>query len=435
MILATTIFDFQPPSAATWFYFAVLLAIALFLKFSRLLSIRNLDVLTLPLLVPGLLLVRDSNGEEWYGYLWLLCGSAYLLFRCFLDLSLVTRPALSPNLSLGGLAWLAGALYVGLIAVAVRQPKEKPDPMAKAPAVMNRFQRESEVLLQQQTSVAGATQVDIPFWTARILALSCHLAVVLGLMFVGGFHFQDWHAGMAAATFYLLLPYTVLDVSQWHHVWPMALIMWAVFAYRIPTLSGSLLGLAAATTYFPLLLFPIWLSFYWRRGAGRFAGAFGFTGGLCLAVVVWTLWIDDDLARSVQSALSLPAWQPWRQPIHGTQGLWQDMHWAYRMPLFIAYLAMLGISALWPYPKNLAHLLALSAAAIIGVQFWYADQGGVYILWYLPLLLLLMFRPNLSESRPLPIQREMDWLTRLMHWVHRVVMRLLRGPESVAKVR
>src|SRR5712692_7061582 len=110
MILDMTTFDFQPPSAATWFYFALLLTIALFLKFSRLLSIRNLDVLTLPLLVPGLLLLRDSNGENWFGYLWLLCGSAYLLVRCFLDLSLVTRPAISPNLNLPGLAWLAGAL-------------------------------------------------------------------------------------------------------------------------------------------------------------------------------------------------------------------------------------------------------------------------------------------------------------------------------------
>src|SRR5207253_9480113 len=101
--------DFNLPNATTWFYLSSLLAIALFFKFSRLLSIRNLDVLALPLLVPGLLLLRESNGENWFGYLWLLAGSAYFLFRCFFDLSLVTRPALAPNLALGGLAWLAGA--------------------------------------------------------------------------------------------------------------------------------------------------------------------------------------------------------------------------------------------------------------------------------------------------------------------------------------
>jgi hypothetical protein len=428
-------FDFDPPSAATWFYFALLLAAALFFKFSRLLSFRNLDVLTLPLLVPGLLLLRATNGEEWFGYLWLLVGSAYFLVRCFLDLSLVTRPALSPNLSLGGLAWLAGSLFVGFIAVAVNHPKDKAAPQDKAPALPSQVQQQSENLVQRQA--AGATGFDVPLWVARGLALACHLTVVLGLIFIGGWHFQDWHAGMATATLYLLLPYSIvllpytgpLAAAQWYHVWPMALIVWAIFAYRLPTLSGALLGVAA-TSIFPILLLPIWLSFYWRRGAGRFAAAFVLTGSLA----VLPLWIGGELARSVRDVLSLPDWLAWLEP-HGTPGLWSDMHWAYRMPLFIAYLAMLSLFALWPWPKNLAHALALSAAAVLGVQFWYGDQGGTYVLWYLPLLLLLVFRPNLSDCRPLPIHRETDWLARLGRWLHRRILRLLRGPQPLVPVR
>jgi len=436
-IFATT-FDFNPPSAATWFYFALLLSVALFWKFSRLFSIRNLDVLTLPLLVPGLLLLRESHEEDWFGYLWLLSGSAYLLFRCFLDLSLVSRPALSPNLNLGGLSWLAGALFLGLIAVAARLPKETSRQSDKAPAVMSHVEKPIERVVE---NTAPATALDVQLWVARGLTLACHLAIVLGLMFVGGRHFQDWQAGVASATYYLLLPYAILllpytrlSVAQWYHVWPMALVVWAIFAYRIPTLSGALLGLAAAC-YFPILLFPIWLSFYWGRGAGRFAAAFGLTAGPCMGIIVWTWWVGGELAHSVQSVLSLPAWQPWLEPISETSGLWRDIHWAYRMPLFIAYLAMLGVSALWPWPKNLAHVLALSAAAILGVQFWYADQGGVYILWYLPLLLLLMFRPNLADRRPLPIQRETDWLGRLRRWLGRLFLWLLRGPRSAVSVR
>jgi len=239
---------------------------------------------------------------------------------------------------------------------------------------------------------------------------------------------------MATATFYLLIPYTAMDVARWHHVWPMALMVWAVYAYRIPTLSGSLLGLAAATTYFPVVTFPVWLGFYWKRGAGRFASAFALTGGVCLAIVVWTLWIDNELARAIQTGLSLPDWQPWRQPFDDTQGFWKDIHWAYRMPVFIGYLAMMGVNSIWPSPKNLANVLALSAAAIIGVQFWYADQGGIYILWYLPFLLLLVFRPNLVDCRPLPIPRESDWLVRLGRWLGRRILRLLRLPEPTLKV-
>src|SRR5437588_9077591 len=56
-------FDFKLPTAATWFYFSLLLAVALFFKFSRLLSMRNWDVLTIFLLVPGLLLLQESRNE------------------------------------------------------------------------------------------------------------------------------------------------------------------------------------------------------------------------------------------------------------------------------------------------------------------------------------------------------------------------------------
>ena len=45
-------------------------------------------------------------------------------------------------------------------------------------------------------------------------------------------------------------------------------------------------------------------------------------------------------------------------------------------------------------------VIALSAAVLIGVQFWHGDRGGVYVLWYLPLLLLMVFRPNLSAHEP-----------------------------------
>ena len=65
-----------------------------------------------------------------------------------------------------------------------------------------------------------------------------------------------------------------------------------------------------------------------------------------------------------------------------------------------ATVAFLAAVAVWPSPKNLSHLIALSAAVLIGVQFWHADRGGAYVLWYLPLVLLMVFRPNLSAAEP-----------------------------------
>src|SRR5215470_1544885 len=54
-------FDFNLPNATTWFYFSFLLAVALFFKFSRWLSMRNWDVVTLFMLVPGFLLLQEAR--------------------------------------------------------------------------------------------------------------------------------------------------------------------------------------------------------------------------------------------------------------------------------------------------------------------------------------------------------------------------------------
>jgi hypothetical protein len=460
--LASIFLEFHLPGAATWFYLSLLLAVALFFKFSRLLSVRNLDVVTLFLLVPGLLLrfewlrhpdapidltpgvgtvagplvtvgsewhTTPGLGLAWWGYLWLLCGSAYFLGRCFFDLALVRRPALAPNLNFGGLAWLAVALFACLTSVAVTRPSGAPEMLGKVSVVIDHAEKSAQDVVKTQTD-----QVDVGFWVGCTLALLCHLAVVAGLIVVGVRHYQDAPAGMAAATFYLLLPYTAYHIAQWHHVLPMALVVWAVVLYRWPLASGLLLGLAAGAVYFPLLLFPVWLGFYWRRGAGRFAAAFALTAGLCLAVVGVILWQNAELYRSLESVLSLSDWQPWVEPDPRTShSFWTGVPWAwaYRMPVFLAYLALLGGTAFWPHPKNLAHLLALSTALLIGIQFWYADEGGVYVLWYLPLLLLLVFRPNLADRRSPVIVPETDWLRRLGRFLRRRFrLRLRRGKDS-----
>jgi hypothetical protein len=478
-IFASIFSDFNLPNATTWFYFSLLLAIALFFRFTRLLSVRNWDVLTLFLLVPGLLLIQEAHSLQaqratravaagghvllprtaavgvagtlvggsalapgsperllWFGFLWLLCGSAYLLLRCLMDLILVRRPALTPNLNLSGLLWLGAALFICLTAVALRKPFASQGAVGKRSAAVKEIQRLPEDFLNQEM-VAGDTNGRTEFWVERTSAILCHLAIVIALAWIGWRHFQDAHAGVAAATFYLLLPYTAYHVEQVHHVLPTALLLWAAAAYKRPCAAGLLLGLAAGVGYFPAFLFPAWLSFYWRRGAGRFAASFALGGGLFLAAIAAILWMEGDLSRRIQTTLSLPDWQPWTQPSPETTGFWTGVRWAwaYRMPVFVAYLAFVATTLFWPWPKNLAHLLALSAAVLIGIQFWFADQGGVYLLWYLPLLLLLVFRPNLADREAIPLHPETDWLARFRLRMGRFGSWLLRIPEPVVRVR
>ena len=51
-----------------------------------------------------------------------------------------------------------------------------------------------------------------------------------------------------------------------------------------------------------------------------------------------------------------------------------------------------------PARKNLGELISLSAALLISGQFWYLDKGGAHVVLYLPLILLMMYRPNLSAK-------------------------------------
>ncbi|HZU37198.1 MAG TPA: glycosyltransferase 87 family protein, partial [Gemmataceae bacterium] len=347
-VLATsTIFlDFTLPNATSWFYFSWLLAMALFFKFSRLLSVRNWDVISLFLLVPGLLLLQEGHQllrqhsglatqRIWFGYLWLLGGSLYFLVRCFLDLGLVRRPALSPNLNLAGLGWLSAALLVCLISVAFRPEAGTSKTVGREASSVNAVRE----FISQQTPAQEVAGQDRQFWAGRILAISCHLLIVTGLIVVGARHFQDVYAGVAAATFYLLLPYTALQVGQAHLLWLAALLVWAVATYRQPLLAGLLLGLGAGTVYFPALLAPVWFSFYWRRGAGRFAAGFFLAAAASLACTALFLWFQGDLTAKVHEALSQSDWQAWKFP--RTESFWSGMdgtgfHWAYRLPVFIA---------------------------------------------------------------------------------------------------
>jgi hypothetical protein len=405
--------EFNLPNAATWLYFSLILTVAIFFQFGRVLSLRNLDLFTLYLLAPGFLLLQEAHtllaagpsdrGERElvFGYSWLLAGSGYWFVRSMIDLALVRRPVASPNLSTAGLGWLALALFVCLAAVAVRRTGDPivPGPVGTRPIPITQLQDSANVVGDAiQSGVGqGASPDDVHFWVERSLAMCCHLAIVLGLFLIGLRHFQDLAAGMGLAALYLLVPYTALHIGQFHIVWPAAFITWAVYFYRRPVLSGWLLGLATGSAFFPLLLFPLWVGFYLRRGAVRFSVSFVSAVGVSLGVLALALWWDGWLTANVRVE-TLSEWLPWKRP--QAESLWTGVHGAYRLPIFVLFVAFVILVSLWPAPKNLSHLVAQSAAVLIGVQFWYADRGGVYVLWYLPLVLLMVFRPNLTAHEP-----------------------------------
>ena len=404
--------DFRLPNAATWFYFSLFLTVSLFFHFTRLLSIRNLDLLMLFLLVPGFLLLQEAAElkdagqldraarERGLGYGWLIAGSLYWFVRAVVDLALVRRPPMSANLNIQGLGWLGVALFVCLTAVAVRPTPDQlsQELVGKRPVPVEKMPDTADPVYRQAQPGGQASPADVRFFAERALAMLCHAAVLVGLVMIGWRHFGDLTAGVGAAALYLLVPYTAYNIGQYHHVLPTAFLVWAVFCYRRPTLAGWLLGVAAGTSVFPVLLFPLWFGFYSGRGASRFGLAFLTATAASVGVTALVLWLGPS-GLNLVTALHLTEWKPWTVP--NTESIWSGTtHWAYRLPVFMLFVGFVAAVTVWPNPKNLSHLLAQSAAVLIGVQFWHADRGGQYVLWYLPLLLLMVFRPNLTAAEP-----------------------------------
>jgi len=437
-------YELQP---ATWVYISSLMTIGIYFKFRRFWSLRNLDLIALIAFSPGLLLVyqgvqrqldvherftqqwlpllfvdpgvslqwleqlaADQRFGQWleqFGHIWLFSVGGFFLIRLLLDAIVVRRPLLEPNLSASGLTFTGVALLIFLTSN-VLNPNPAP--------------RLEHALAEQQSRVSPAPggvlfratigPADMPANSARQetpeerrsqwireavgqgAAILGHLAVVIGIVLVGYRHFDNIQTGMAAAALYLLLPYTAQMTARLDHVIPAALLVWAVQSYRRPAVAGILIGLAAGLIFYPLFLLPLWCGFYWRRGLYRFL--IGLCGallavGIALACTPGGL---ESLGGQLQEMFS------WTSSLPGDlAGFWNPEYHepVFRIPVIAAFMALAGGLALWPAQKNLGTLLSCSAAVMLAVQFWHPYYGGVCMGWYLPLLLLTVFRPNLED--------------------------------------
>ncbi len=418
-------YDMNP---TTWVYLSSLLIIGIYFKFHRFWSIRNLDLVALIVFSPGLLLVR--HGLEGAGYVWLFSVSLFFLVRLLLDPLMVRRPLLEPNLSASGLTFSGTALLIFLMANVVTGKLTQSD--------LEGARRMDQLLVHQQSPHAEADEMRGPgyplFYTfasfsektfvpddktppeeyrrarlraavTRGTAILAHLLVVVGMVLIGYRHFDNVHTGVAAACLYLMLPYTAQMTPRVDHVIPAVLLVWAIEAYRRPVVAGLLLGLAGGLIYYPFYLLPLWCGFYWRRGLIRFAVGVGLAMLLLIGLMAATAGSPALFLTELRHMFGCTAL------LHQNNltGFWKDHEAVFRIPVLAAFVALSGSLALWPAQKNLGTLLSCSAAVMLGAQFWHAHEGGLYMAWYLPLLVLTIFRPNLEDRVALSAISE-GWL-------------------------
>jgi len=393
-----------------WIFLSLLGCVTLFFKFSRIWSVRNLDLLLLFVLAPGMMLIVGNRGHHpWSAYIWLFLGSGLWLIRCWADLGLARRPLLEPNLNASGLLCLSvgvlGLLLAETISLPVEdgaarnpaEPSGRKDPSSAAPDSAKANSAIQKVI--KNAPLPSSLKKEQPkVIVERVLAGIAHLGLVLGLLGIGWRHFDRPLTGMAMAACYLLLPYTRMALVDSGQLIPAALIVAAVFWHTRPVLAGGLIGLAAGWIPACLGLIALWCGFFRGRGAVRFTGMAVAVVATCALLGYWVPelreWARDLGARSIDEVGLLPQFEP-----RATGSFWMSIDSSFRLPVLIGYLAMVIFTMFWPADKNLAELIALSAALLVASQFWYLDKGGTLVMLYLPLAIAMMFRPTVAIRR------------------------------------
>lgn len=562
------LFQYEKVNPVSWAYLSSLLMIALFFKFNRFWSVRNLDLLLLIMLAPGLLIVQagrkeyrqvrlekaaltrahneasaalrqqdemaeaqqasyvakvtetspvnpsspspsvsveppapsaeETKAEDtpppnadiqppalletgaamhqlaeretaatsllWRGYAGLLAVCGLLLIRLLFDPTMVRRPLLEPNMSTGGLLFLASMMFVFLMANVITSHVTVKDVSGAqgAKAIIGRETRTDEEKLAAYRQhgpsyfmlhllpsvITPAYPADsTPAFPAadgraegpssepdaslvavsKTMAILAHLAILAAMIFIGYWHFENIKMGIGAATLYLILPYTSQMTGHVDHVLPSALLLWAIVLYRRPAMAGLLIGLSMSAFYYPFFLLPLWLSFYWQRGVMRFLTGLLVAVGAMVASLGFISDSPAEFWTLVQAMFGL-----WMPKVAGLEGIWANSYgWdpIYRLPVIATCVALGGSLAIWPAQKNLGTLLSCSAAMMIAIQFWHGhgDGGGMYLAWFLPLALLTVFRPNLEDRVALTVLGE-DWFTR-----RRAKLAQLKRPSSAGK--
>ncbi|MBC7966723.1 MAG: hypothetical protein H7Z17_12465 [Fuerstia sp.] len=364
---------------------------------------------------------------ETWSSLALVALAVLLVVRLLFDESLTRRPRLDQNLNSAGLtclcipafAILAAGVFMKDAPVtnvkaiehgrALLQRREvdvsRTEVLGDEPAPTETFIAAGGAAIAQlsgtlpnSVSVNTGETRDTELLVARILVVVAHLVVILGLLYIGRQHFASLQLGVAMSCLYLLLPCTAANVHKLSHVLPAACLIWAIASYRKPTVAGVLLGLACGTLFFAVFLLPLWAVFYGRKGAIRFGVS---VLGVVAVLAACLMMISGDADSFFNRVVTSTNWTVYRL-LDDTLSVSPTSvsHLFIRIPMAAIFFVMLTAMTVLPRPRNLENLLANSTALVVAAQMWYPDDIGTYAQWYMPLFLLVVFRPRLDRFMP-----------------------------------
>ncbi|MCH8829424.1 MAG: hypothetical protein IID45_07595 [Planctomycetes bacterium] len=411
-----------------WFFLSLPLILAVYFRFGRVWSLRNLD-LGLLLLLAFAVILTEAGALDRTGVLFL--GIGVLLLRLLSDVFLHKRPRIDSNLTPPGLILLALTGFGLIVAETSQRPPDAVagDAVTHGERIINRQAEPTDEKSKTTTPAttptpallggpvayitdritpggenAGASDArrksqrdeSVRITAARILAILSHLLVVSALIFLGVSLFQHAKSGIAMAALYCLLPCTIIVPASVQYVLPIGFILWALAAHRRPVISGILLALACGTHVFPLFLLPIWLAYYGRKRRFRFSMAFIAS----VAALLGSVTLDAGSFLAVSKVFM--GYE--RLLFVSGDGRWSWMYANTIMHVLsvVAVVILIAGLTVWPTKKTPEHLVVHTTIVIAAISFWYSwysQQIGQYLPSLLPMVILVAYRPGTLTER------------------------------------
>ncbi|WP_217922351.1 glycosyltransferase 87 family protein [Miltoncostaea oceani] len=222
-------------------------------------------------------------------------------------------------------------------------------------------------------------------------------------MFTLGWRLAGMRLGIGLALAWSAFPFTGFALAtNSNDSLVAATLIWGLVVARHPVGRGLLLGLALATKFAPAILLPLWSRRPFPRPApGR--TLLPFVAGLAGAAVLtgWVLLLDGaDGIRAFWSRTL--GYQLGRDSPFSIWGQHPGLR-----PVQIGLMVLVAVAAVavlrWPRRLDMLTMTALSGALLIGVELTLTHWFYLYIPWFLPFALVAMvieWPPPVRAERP-----------------------------------
>jgi hypothetical protein len=237
----------------------------------------------------------------------------------------------------------------------------------------------------------GGSWDDLP--AAHAAAVVFDLACIAG-MWLAGRRLGGRTLGLLLAYLWAACPFTLLVLNSGaNDALVGALVLGAWLCLGRPAARGAFAVAAGLTKFAPLALVPLFVTYGRRRWVSALAAA--TTGALVMAPVV----LGPGLGRFWDRTL---AFQSERSSPFSIWGLYGGLEWLQALATVGAVALALAVAVV-PRQRDEITVAALGAAVLIALQLTVTHWFYLYLVWFLPLLLIaLLARVGVTAGGAVP---------------------------------